>query len=67
MREKIKKRPQPTHGQTGRAVYVLNIYALFLWRNHTNKNNPFRLVCPIYDMDTYIFKVGVFTQQAKYE
>ena len=30
-------------------------------------NNVFRLVNPVYDMDTYIFKVNVFTKQAKYE
>jgi len=30
-------------------------------------NNVFRLVHPVYDMDTYIFKVNVFTKQAKYE
>jgi len=30
--------------------------------------NPiFRLVRPVYDMDTYIFKVHVFTKQAKSE
>jgi len=30
-------------------------------------NNVFRLVNPVYAMDTYIFKVNVFTKQAKYE
>jgi len=30
-------------------------------------NNVFRLVNPVYDMDTYIFKANVFTKQAKYE
>jgi len=30
-------------------------------------SNVFRLVNPAYDMDTYIFKVNVFTKQAKYE
>jgi len=30
-------------------------------------NTIFRLVDPVYDMDTYIFKVNVFTKQATYE
>jgi len=30
-------------------------------------NNVFRLVSPVYDMDMYIFKLDVFTKQAKYE
>jgi len=30
-------------------------------------NNVFRLVHPVIDMNTYIFKVKVFTKQAKYE
>ena len=30
-------------------------------------NTVFRLVNPVYDMDTYIFRVHVFTKQAKYE
>ena len=30
-------------------------------------NNLFRLVDPVYDMDTYIFKVNIFIKQAKYE
>jgi len=30
-------------------------------------NNVFRLVNPVYDMDTYIFKVKAFTKQAKHE
>ena len=38
-----------------------------LWRNHTNMNHVFRLVKPVYDTDTYIFKVHVFTKQTKYE
>jgi len=29
-------------------------------------NNGSRLVNPVYDMATYIFKVNVFTIQAKY-
>ena len=28
-------------------------------------NNVFRLVNPVYDMDTYIFKTNLFTKQAK--
>jgi len=40
---------------------------IFLWRNHKHMNSVFRLVNPIYDMDTCIFKVTVFTKQAKYE
>jgi len=30
-------------------------------------NNVFRLVNPVNDMDIYIFKVNVFTNQAKYK
>jgi len=30
-------------------------------------NNVFRLMNPVYDMDTHIFKVNVFTKQANYE
>jgi len=30
-------------------------------------NNVFRLVNPVFDIDTYIFKVTVFTKQAEYE
>jgi len=40
---------------------------VFLWRNHTNMNHVNHLVDPVHDMDTYIFKVHVFTKQAKYE
>jgi len=40
---------------------------VFLWRNHKNMNNIFRLANPVYDMDTYIFKVNGFTKQANYE
>jgi len=40
---------------------------VFLWRNHKNMNHAFRLVNPVYDMDTYIFKVNVFAKQAKHE
>jgi len=32
-----------------------------------NRNDVFRLVNPVYDMYIYIFKVTVFTKQAKYE
>jgi len=40
---------------------------VFMWRNHKNMNNLFRLVNPVYDMDTYTFKVNVFTKQANHE
>jgi len=30
-------------------------------------NHMFRLIIPVYDMDTYIFKLNVFLQQADYE
>jgi len=30
-------------------------------------NNVFRLANPVYDMATHIFKMHVFTKQAKYE
>jgi len=38
-----------------------------MWLNHYNMNRIFRLVYPAYDMDTYIFKVSVFTTQANPE
>jgi len=38
---------------------------VFLWRKHKNVNNVLSRVSPVYDMDTYIFKVDVFTKQAK--
>jgi len=40
---------------------------VFLWRTRRNTNSVFRLVNPVYDMNTYIFKVAVFTKQAKSE
>ena len=40
---------------------------VFLWRNHKHMNNVFRLVNPVYNLDTYIFRVNVFTKQAEYE
>jgi len=40
---------------------------VFLWRSHKIFNTIFRLVNPVYDMDRYIFKVNVFTKQAKHE
>jgi len=40
---------------------------VFLWRNHKSMHPVFRLVNPVHDMETYIFKVNVFTKQAKYE
>ena len=40
---------------------------VFLWQSHKNTNNAFRLFNPVYDMHTYIFKVIVFTKQAKYK
>jgi len=33
--------------------------------NPNNTNTVVRLVHPVYDMDTYLFKVNVFTRQAK--
>jgi len=30
-------------------------------------NNVFRLLNPVYDMDTFMFEVSIFTKQAKYE
>jgi len=40
---------------------------VFLGRSHKKTNTVFRLVNPVYDMDMYMFKVTVFTKQAKYE
>jgi len=38
------------------------------WVNHTSINNAIRrLVNPVYNINTYIFKVDVFTKQATYE
>jgi len=44
-----------------------NTFEVFLSRNHKDVNNVFRLVNPVYDMETYIFEAGVFTKHAKYE
>jgi len=33
---------------------------VFLWRNHTNMNNIFRVVNPVYNMEIYIFKVTLY-------
>ena len=40
---------------------------VFLWRIRRNMNSVSRLIYPIYGMNTYIFKVTVFTKQAKSE
>ena len=40
---------------------------VFLGHSHKNTNTVFRLLNPVYDMTLYIFKVTVFTKQAKYE
>jgi len=56
----------PVKQGLGSSAYVLNTY-VFLWRSHTNMNTVFHLVTPLYGMDTYIFKLNVFTKQAKYE
>jgi len=42
---------------------------VFLRRSHKNTNNVFRLLNPVYDVDTdtYIVKVSVFSKQDKYE
>jgi len=36
---------------------------VFLWRNHKNRNAVFRLVHPDYEMETYIVKVNVCTNE----
>ena len=46
---------------------MLNRFSRIPVRNHTNMNNVFRLVNLVYGMDTYIFKLNVFTKEAKYE
>jgi len=40
---------------------------VFPWHNHENVKSVFYLLKPVYDMDTYKFKVNVFTKQAEYE
>jgi len=40
---------------------------VFRWRIRRNMNSASRLVYPVYGMNTYIFKVAVFTKQAKSE
>jgi len=40
---------------------------VFQWRKHKNMSNIFRLINPVHVMDTYIFKVNLFTKQAIYE
>jgi len=39
---------------------------VFLWRSHKNANSVFRLGNPVHGVNTLIFKVDVFTEQAKY-
>ena len=39
-----------------------NSIHVFLWRSHRNTNTVFRLVYPAYDMNTYVFKVLVCSQ-----
>jgi len=57
-RERERERERPF-------TYVLNRYInVFQWRKHKNMNTVFRLINPAYDMDTYIFKLNVFTKQA---
>ena len=43
---------------------VTGIFEVFPWRSHNNTNRVFRLVHPIYDLNTYMFKVNVFTKLA---
>jgi len=40
---------------------------VFLWRSHRHANRVWCLVHPVFDMNTYICKVNVFTKQAKSE
>jgi len=40
---------------------------VFLGRSHTNTNTVFRLVNPLLDRNTYIFKINVFIKQARSE
>jgi len=40
---------------------------VFLGRSHKHTNNVFRLVSPVLDKNTYIFKANVFINQAQYE
>jgi len=47
--------------------YVLNRYSRIPVAQPQDMNNVFRLVNPVCDMDTYIFKASVFTKHDKYE
>jgi len=49
------------------ASYVSNTYLCIPVTQATNVNNAFRLVGLAYDMNTYVFKVNEFTEQATYE
>ena len=40
---------------------------VFLVHSHKSMNNVFRLVNPVLDRSSYIFKGSVFLNQAKYE
>jgi len=46
---------------------MLNRYSRIPGRSHKNTNTVVCVVNPVYDMDTYIFKVAVFIKQAQYE
>jgi len=48
-----------------RGLRVESVFAYLLWRSHRNTNSVFRLVCPVYDLNTHVFKVNVLTKQAK--
>jgi len=52
-------------GWVGWGPYVLNTYSRIPGRSHNNVNTTFRLGNPVYDRSPYIFKVNVFTKQAK--
>jgi len=49
---------------------VLRVKYVFTYscgRSYKNRNSVFRLVKPVYGMDTYMFKVNIITKQAKLE
>ena len=47
--------------------YMLNTYSRIPVTQSQEYDNVFRLVIPVSDRNPYIFKVDVFTTQAKYE
>jgi len=47
------------------ALQICCVMHVFSWLRHKNTNNVFRLVLPVYDIDTYVFNFNLVTKQAR--